>query len=230
MISSTKKTYAKIIAISFAIIVLLFALMPKIEVGKFPKQKNSSFVYVVPDSDSTTNIGIEQINDFAPMFIPTHWNSSLEKQDIQKTSTWEVSIDNPNAKVAVNNTSLQQDILKLENKKTLRRKQFDVVMRSAFLSYGTAQQQTAPTENVLVLEIKNLNTGKIAFSKKIQKSEIGNFINIAEFSISVSDGIMQMPLLKSSSGDINIDKKLRGVILQNHTSVPNGEYRAVFIP
>ena len=40
MILSTKRTYAKIIAISFAIVALLFVLMPKIEVGKFPEQKN----------------------------------------------------------------------------------------------------------------------------------------------------------------------------------------------
>ena len=228
MTSSKTTKYAKLIAISFAIVELFFVLMTKIDVGEFPEIKNNSFVYVVADNDSSSNIGVEQFNDFAPMFIPTQWNSSVKKQELQKTSAWQ-STNETFAKKS-EETNVAKDILLLERKKTHRQKQLDIIMRSAFISFGAEKTKIASVKNPLVLEIKNIDSGKIVFEKKLSKKDIGDFINIAEFSIRVSDNIMQMPLLKLSSGDIEIDKKLRGVILQNHTSLPNGEFRATFIP
>ena len=225
-----KKRLLQATLVSFAPILLFFAFLPDVSIKPIQENKSEAFVKATDEYDKQNNdITAADLNDYAPMFLPTKWNFSGIKPSLPKTSLWKLPEN-----TALNAVAETLEIVPIDSRPEFdfdKKIRLSIFMRSAFINFATnseSKQIQEPKESTLL--IKNLSNGKNILTLKIPQSSDVNAINIAEFLLRFSDSIMQTPILHKSSGSEKNDKHLLQIIREQIGPLPNGDFKVIIIP
>lgn len=216
--------------VSFAPIALFFAFLPDISIKPIQEKRAEVFVKATDEYDKQNNdITVADLNDYAPMFLPTKWNFSGIKPSLPKTSLWKLP-ENATLNITADTIEIAPIGIKtdFDSDKKMR---LSIFMRSAFANFATnsgSKQIQESQESTLF--IKNLSNGKNVLTLKIPQSSDASAINIAEFLLRFSDSIMQTPILHKSSGNEKNDNRLLQIIREQIPHLPNGDFKAIIIP
>lgn len=220
------KDLLKITIASVCIVVLFFGLVPNIKVGNFKDISEQSFAKIVPSQDTQKfDIGVEQINDYAPIFIPTKFNCTPKKSDLPKISN--ISIFKTESKNINENISIAPPQRKTKDLNALKN---TVFMQNAFSGYGINSDSSTILKKGSILIIKDIVSGNIVLKKQLPEIDEIYIVEISEFSLRVTSGIAQTPILTKSTGKDSIDKTLLEIVQRISSSLPNGNYNAQIIP
>ncbi len=219
------KDLAIIATLSFVIVAIFFVFVPKIEIGTFNDSSAESFVHITNlNSNQQDDIGADEFNDDAPMFIPTKWNSLAQMFQLPKTSTWATTKTNKN-----NIVDYDIKISPIADAADAEKRNMLIFMRSAFSGFGIKQLPEPQKEESGYVVIRNMATGKVVLKKQLPRITQTEQTAIAEFLLRVIDNTPQAPLIKESSGDENIDNMLIKTIKRLSTTLDNGDYNAQII-
>ncbi len=223
---SSLKNILKISAVSFVSVVVFFMLVPEIKIANFNEEHTQSFATIVETpNDMGNDIGVEHINDYAPIFIPTKWNCSPQL----------ILQPRPQDKMTYNvQTYSMEDEFKLallsEKHKNIDSLKHQLYMQRAFSGFGINCDDFHVPQIESTLVIKDLSTGKITLQKNIPEVSEKHVASISEFTLRIDNNTAQTPILTKSSGNDNVDKKLLELVRKESLSLPKGDYNATIIP
>ncbi len=223
--SIKRLSYALVVAVT--VMTLFFASIPDVEINDIAKNKKRPFVKLTDESDNKRNdISIADLNDYAPMFLPTKWNYSGKKHSHPKTAQWDIQ----NAPISTTSEEIKVNLPHLDHKNNSITK--TIFMRSAFANFGKREQnfKEIQKQNASLI-VKNLSTGKDVLELKIpQNQDIKNGNNVLEFHLRVLNSMQQAPILKNSYGNEDFENQIRQFIKKELTTLPDGEFKIIVIP
>lgn len=225
-ISAKLKECTVIAAVSAAAMAAFFLFMPKL--GLKPVEvappKESAVVFDFLDSG---NGEMGELNDFAPMFIPTRWNNSGGKflGDISLRNIAEPEI----YPVYGIDVEIKPDINPVPFSDTDK---LLIFMRGAFASFGRdnpVATSSAPRSALVV--VRDLSTGREVFRKGISVESGVPMLEISEFLLRNDNGFVQAPFLQKSSGNEAVDLQNRALLREKISpQLPSGDFKATIIP
>ena len=203
-----------------------------------PEIKNPAYAkplatLALSEAENDGGIGLDELSDYSPMFIPTRWNATPKIPALPKPAGWDFgkTADGNIAKDLLNESFLLDAKADLERGKSGLMKS---VMRNFFSGYKRADIRQSPkSANEIVFRLVDMNNGKIIKTENIKMESPNGMFSIAEFKVYVErDGWAMKPLELQSSGndenDIELSRLLSNAKLLK--GIPKGEYKAVFIP
>lgn len=206
---------------------LFFAAMPDVAVKAVRGSGAPAFAVFAPLSGGdASDISALELNDYAPIFIPTKWNSAPAPAALPKTRSWEAAA----AQSALQSADLIDIKPETSAVKNLRADQLLVFMRSAFSGYGARERKIETFGRPHAFSITSLATGKEVFSGVLEGVEPDSFAGVAEFIVQVADGRVGAPVLRESSGSENADKALFGIIRAAFPPLPDGAFKVNVAP
>ena len=217
---------AAISAASAALCAAFFAFMPDVSIKPVPENKAAAFAEFSRETSAASEIGARDLNDYAPLFIPTKWNCAPARPPLPKTSSWEFS-GNPSGELQSESVVI---IPADPPKKVSKESRLLVFMRCAFSGYGSREREISPFDSGRTLVAKNLSTGKTALKMRLHDAASDSAAEIAEFVADVAGGRAGMPILRKSSGDEKYDQQLMLLVRQNLQSLGDGSYKINVIP
>lgn len=214
-----------------AALAAFFFFMPDVAVKPVEPKTPAASVSLLPASgevsaDSAKKVGLDEIKDFAPMFIPTRWNVSFASPEIPKTSTWSIFESNVDSALPEREISpIVGDVSDAANDRIL------IFMRNAFSAFGRGGVSIEPLSLPRTVVIRNLRDGSVVLKRDLSRVDAPEGLSIAEFYLRKSGGFFQTPVLKSSSGDEKLDSELSDTLRGLSDSLPeDGDYKALITP
>lgn len=217
---------AAISAASAALCAAFFAFMPDVSIKPVPENKTAAFAEFSRESAASSEIGARDLNDYAPLFIPTKWNCAPARSPLPKPPSWEFA----------GNTGEERQSESLAitpgegAQKVSQESRLLVFMRCAFSGYGSREREISPFDSGRTLVAKNLSTGETALTMRLPSAESDAAAEIAEFVADVAGGRAGMPVLRKSSGDEKYDRQLLFLLRQNLQTLGDGSYKINVIP
>lgn len=220
------------IAGACAALALFFATIPSIDVPKEMPKQPKPFVEII-DHNPDAAIGMDEIFDDSPLFIPTRWNAAAPESKLPAPASWKLA---PPGSDALGGEVLSSGFLR-GGQNAIERARIGLlhsIMRHVFSGFGRENVAYKVPENAEAgsLEVIDTRTGSKVYTGGIPKEIAGGMLSIAEFFVDIEDdGWALRPLIRETSGDEKTDEELskilRSGILRN---LPRGKYKAVFSP
>lgn len=220
-------TIVTIVSASLAIAAFCY-FFPTVETPKVPPTQIDAFAQIRVDSEKETEIGIEELSDFAPIFLPTKWNYKFAKNidggEIREEIpagklSYAVEIQSPDFVLGDVNTDTKKPAI-------LRS-----IMYNVFSGFGRNKTKAYPPQKKAAVKIVDMNNGKTLKAELIPNETSAIMISPAEFIIDVSeDGWVSRPLTMKSSGTESNDTEILKYIAKGSLlrALPSGHYKIVF--
>lgn len=213
---------------AFALLISFFAFFPDIDLTIQNPQQSTPLATAVEINDSDEYISLDEIQDYAPIFIPTRWNAPYNSSQVINPSAWnfEVSKEKYATQLETKEFAFDNDEINRKNKA-----KYNLQIRSAFSNYARKNIPQKDKTNVISYQIIDLFSGKIVKSASIKKNI--SFSEMAEFKVSIGiDGWVMRPLATQSTGDENLDDKLASLLTKSKLlkQIPSGDYKVIFVP
>ena len=216
-----------IAAVSAAAMAAFFLFMPNLNlkpVKVLPRGESA----VVLDFMDCGSGEMGELNDFAPMFIPTRWNYSGGKflGDISLRNIAEPDI----YPVYGIDVEVKPDITPVPFSDTDK---LLIFMRGAFASFGRDKLGAAisPARRSALVVVRDLSTGREILRKDITVESGVPMLEVSEFLLRNDNGFVQSPFLKKSSGNESVDLQNRALLREKISPLlPSGDFKATIIP
>ncbi len=207
-----------------------FALMPDLKSRALPESSLSAFAEVRLGnvSGDASSVGVEELSDFSPLFLPTRWNYGRGRHSPEPESIAEPSVARPAYAEALGDSSLVLGKNELEAAKTGL---FRSIMRSVFSSFGRKEAAEPPARKNALVKVVDMASGRTVRSEYADARAAEIMISPAEFLVDVFDGgVAGRPLLLKSSGSEASDSEIAGFISRKAVlrGLGRGQYKVVF--
>ena len=238
--NDTKKTSEKrkerfVYAFAISLLFLFFALFPDVDLTIATPQQAQSLATLVEKDTNKETIGFDDIQDNAPLFIPTRWNVAPKETEIPTPVAWnfETSINEKYASELENPNFPMGEDLDENDIKFIRK----MVAHNVFSGYARAEQSTKksgekPT-NKISYSIIDLSTGNIVKSACFEYNTHNKTYSIPEYKVTIEkDGWVMRPIVIQSSGDDDFDNNLAKLLTKSKLlkQIPYGDYKVIFVP
>lgn len=207
-----------------------FALMPDLKPVKLPKDGFSAFIEVRTDSLSGggSAVGVEELSDFSPLFLPTRWNYGKRPLDLSSARIAEPKAVRPSYAEALRDSAF---VLGRDEIESARTGLFRSIMRSVFSSFGRKDEAEPPARKGALIKVVDMSSGRTVRSEYADARAAEIMISPAEFLVDVFDGgVAGRPLLLKSSGSEASDSEIAGFIAKRSVlrGLGSGQYKVVF--
>lgn len=227
-----RRTKAACIAGACVLLALFFATIPAIDVPKEMPAQPKPFVEII-DHSGDAAIGMDEIFDDSPLFIPTRWNASAPESKLPTPASWRLA---PPGSDALGGEVLSSGFMR-GGQNAIERARTGLlhsIMRHVFSGFGRENINYKTPENADsgTLEVIDTRTGNKVYTGSIPKEVAGKMISIAEFFVDIEDdGWALRPLIRETSGNENTDEELSKILRSGVLrKLPRGKYKAVFAP
>lgn len=226
-VSAKLKEGVVITAVSAAAMAAFFLFMPKLGLKPVDVAAQGESA-VVLDFRNLGGGEMGELNDFAPMFIPTRWNYSggkffgdISRRNIAEPDTYPVyGID----------VEIEPDITPVPFSDTDK---LLIFMRGAFASFGRDKlgAATSPDRRSALVIVRDLSTGREVLRRETAVESGEPMLEISEFLLRNNGGLVQTPFLKKSSGNESVDLQNRALLREKISPLlPSGDFKATIIP
>lgn len=221
---ASTKEHAVIVAASLAIVVVFLLSLPKLGLKPI-SDPPSKPAYVALELDAPgADVGIDDLNDYAPMFIPTRWNCTGIRR-FSNPAPWRF-FEPDLARVYEKDVKIDPGVKALEFSDRERMLMF---MRGSFASFPMQAQPIEPLARNSSITVRDVKTGEVVRALKIAPISGDPNLGIAEFSMCIISGIPQLPMLVKSSGSDAVDSRI-SEMLQGKIPLPDGEFKIIVSP
>ena len=183
-------------------------------------------------TDGEGFFGLDEIADFAPLFLPTRRNASAAPRKIPQPAGWDFGKSDSDTPAAALRSP--EFLPNAESDMARGRSAFmRAVMRNFFSSYGRANLDIPQSDGSATFKLVDLNTGETVRTAPVKLKSPNKMYAVAEFKVYIErDGWAMKPLELQSSGDERNDAELASMLTSAKLlkGAEKGEYRAVFIP
>lgn len=207
-----------------------FAVMPDLKSRALPESSLSAFAEVrfeQPTGDASS-VGVEELSDFSPLFLPTRWNYGRRPPSLSQEGLAEPGAARPVYAAALGDSSL---ILGKNELEAARTGLFRSIMRSSFSSFGRKDAAEPPARKNALIKVVDMSSGRTVVSEYADARTAEIMISPAEFLVDVFDGgVVGRPLLLKSSGSEASDSEIAGFIAKKAVlrGLGSGQYKVVF--
>ena len=185
-----------------------FAVMPDLKSRALPESSLSAFAEVrfeQPTGDALS-VGVEELSDFSPLFLPTRWNYGRRPPSLSQEGLAEPGAARPAYAAALGDSSL---ILGKNELEAARTGLFRSIMRSSFSSFGRKDAAEPPARKNALIKVVDMSSGRTVVSEYADARTAEIMISPAEFLVDVFDGgVVGRPLLLKSSGSEASDSEI----------------------
>jgi len=218
--------------VSVAVLAVFAFFMPEMSPEISPAPVPQTRVCLSDFHQKTQAVGLDEISDYAPMFIPTRWNAAPERFDLPSPSGWKLKAEASESFAE----ELSDEKFLTPEKSGLERGRTGLLrsaMRNFFSSFGRAEKTVSNVSREGMFKLINLSDGSVVKYVPTDFAEAENAYSIAEFKVWIgSDGWISKPLRTQSSGDESNDSSLAARLNPREllNGVSAGQYKAVFVP
>jgi hypothetical protein len=221
-----KEKFTYIFAI--ALLISFFVFFPEIDLTIQNPQQSTSLATAIEIDDSDEHISLDEIQDYAPIFIPTRWNASFNSSQVINPTAWnfEVSKEKYATQLETKEFAFNKNEINRENEA-----KYNLQIQKAFYSYARKDIPQKDKANIISYQIIDLRTGEIVKSQSIKKDI--SFTEMSVFKVSIGrDGWVLRPLVIQSTGNENLDDKLASLLTKSELlkQIPSGDYKVIFVP
>ena len=227
---SEKRKEIFLYAFALSLLFSFFALFPDVDLTIQNPKQPSPFASLVEKNNNAENIGVDEIYDDSPIFLPTRWNSTFTPAPTATPVAWnfEASDEKYATQLQTNDFPLNDNNDKCEHNFINRS-----LLRNAFSSYARAENTTKKQTKTISYSIIDLTTGKTIKSDSFESDLAGTMQELVEYKVSIEiDGWVMRPLALKLSGNEEVDTALENMLTKSKLlkQIPTGNYKIIFVP
>lgn len=204
--------------------------LPDAKPELLPGSNLNTFVKI-RDKEEVENdeIGVDELSDYSPLFLPTRWNYGRDAYSPDYKSMSEPKAIKATYAVPLENKSI---VLEKDNIESAKTGLYRSIMRSVFSGLGRKDSKSdIVAERSALIKVVDMSSGKTVKRVYANPNTDGIMISPAEFLVDVfNGGLASRPLLLKSSGSESNDAAIVKFIAQKSIfrELGNGQYKVMF--
>lgn len=204
--------------------------LPDVKPELLPDSRLNTFVKIRDEiGGKNAEIGVDELSDYSPLFLPTRWNYGRNAYSPDYKSMSEPKAIRATYAVPLENKSIVLEKDDIESAKTGL---YRSIMRSVFSGFGRNDSKSdIIAERSALIKVVDMSSGKTVKRVYANPNTDGIMISPAEFLVDVfNGGLASRPLLLKSSGSDSNDAAIVKFIAKKSIfrELGNGQYKVMF--